>query len=262
MNIFVLIKQVPDTETKIVIDSGKTGIEQSGIKWIMNPYDEFAVQEAIDLKKAEAGSTVTAVRLGSTKETEALRTALAMGCDEAILIETDDIMDSYSTAKALKAAIDKSGKKPDIIFTGKQAIDSDALQVPQILALMLDIPSVTNVMGFEKTSDGVMLKREIEGGVIEVYEVTTSVLAACTKGLNSPKYPTLPGIMKAKRKPITTHKLEELGISSADTKLKYENWRLPEARPAGKKFQPEDDNALPSVSAEVVDLLMNEAKSL
>ena len=119
MNIFVCIKQVPDTETKVIPNSDKSFIETTSIKWIMNPYDEFAVEQALQLKAIHSGSIVTVVRVGGVKSTEALRTAMAMGADEAILVDAPDHLDSFMTAKALKGAIEKSGKSPDIIFTGK-----------------------------------------------------------------------------------------------------------------------------------------------
>lgn len=260
MNIFVCVKQVPDTETKVTPNGDGTFIETSSIKWIMNPYDEFAVEQALLLKAANAGSTVTVVRVGSTQDTEALRTALAMGADEAILVEAEDNLDSYMISKALKGAIEKSGKTPDIIFTGKQAIDDDCLQVPQLLAQMLDIPSVSVVVGFESNDGKVTLKREIEGGAIEVYEVGNPVLVACNKGLNTPRYASLPGIMKAKKKPLQNLSLGDVGVSGDDRRLKYSNFQLPPEKPPGKKFDAMDEAKQAEVVAEVVGLLRNEAK--
>jgi electron transfer flavoprotein beta subunit len=262
MNIFVLVKQVPDTETKVKPNSDGSFIETSSIKWIMNPYDEFAVEQALLVKAANAGSTVTVVRVGGVKDTEALRTAMAMGADEAILVEADDNLDSFATAKALKGAIDKSGKSPDLIFSGKQAIDDDCLQVPQLLATMLELPSVTNVVGFEQSGDELTLKREIEGGALEVYTVNKPVLVACNKGINTPRYASLPGIMKAKRKPLAQHSLSDVGVTEDDKKLKYTNFRLPPEKPPGKKFDATDEGQIQSVVAEVVGLLKNEAKVL
>ena len=202
MNIFVCVKQVPDTETKIVPSADGTFIETSSIKWIMNPYDELAVEQALLVQAANAGSTVTVVRVGSSKDTEALRTAMAMGADDAFFVEAPDNLDSYSIAKALKGAIAKSGKTPDLILTGKQAIDDDCLQVPQILATMMDIHSVTVVVGYEGSASDITVKREIEGGALEVYGVKLPAMIACNKGINTPRYASLPGIMKAKKKPV------------------------------------------------------------
>lgn len=260
MNIFVCIKQVPDTETKVTPNSDGTFIETSSIKWIMNPYDEFAVEQALLLKAANAGSTVTVVRVGGVKDTEALRTALAMGADEAILVEAEDNLDSYMIAKSIKGAIEKSGKSPDVIFTGKQAIDDDCLQVPQIVAQMLGMPSVSVVVGFEENSGTYTLKREVDGGTLEVYEVSSPVLIACNKGLNTPRYASLPGIMKAKKKPLQTLSLGDVGVSTDDRRLKYSEFQLPPEKPPGKKFDAMDDGEQQKVVSEVVGLLRSEAK--
>jgi electron transfer flavoprotein beta subunit len=258
MNIFVLVKQVPDTETKV--QPNGDFIDTSSIKWIMNPYDEFAVEQALLVKAANAGSTVTVVRVGGEKDTEALRTALAMGADEAILVEGADNLDSFVTAKAIKGAIEKSGKTADLVFAGKQAIDDDCLQVPQLVATMLGLPSVSNVVGFEQNGETLTLKREIEGGSLEVYTVNTPVLVACNKGLNTPRYASLPGIMKAKRKPLAKHSLADVGVSDADQKIKYSNFRLPPEKPPGKKFDASDEAQVAEVVKQVIDHLRNEAK--
>jgi electron transfer flavoprotein beta subunit len=260
MNIFVCVKQVPDTETKIVPTSDGSFIETSSIKWIMNPYDEFAVEQALLIKQANSAANVTVVRVGSSKDTEALRTAMAMGADEAILVEAQDNLDSYSIAKALKGAIDKSGKKADLILTGKQAIDDDCLQVPQILAQMLNYPSVAVVVGFELTGTNVTAKREIEGGAIEIYNVPTPCVIACNKGLNTPRYASLPGIMKAKKKPLAQHSLADVGVSDSDRRVKYSGFTLPPEKPAGKKFEATDAAKQNEVVAQVVGLLRTEAK--
>ncbi|MBH47996.1 MAG: electron transfer flavoprotein subunit beta [Halobacteriovorax sp.] len=260
MNIFVCVKQVPDTETKVTPNGDGSFIETSSIKWIMNPYDEFAVEQALQVKAANADSTVTVLRVGGVKDTEALRTALAMGADDAVLVESADNLDSYMIAKALKGAIDKTGKKPDLVFAGKQAIDDDCLQVPQLLAQMLDIPSVSVVVGFEMNGSKLMLKREIEGGSLEVYEVETPVLIAANKGLNTPRYASLPGIMKAKKKPMAQHSLADVGVSDSDRRVKYSQFTLPPEKPAGKKFEAMEEGARAGVVKEVVGLLRNEAK--
>jgi electron transfer flavoprotein beta subunit len=260
MNIFVCVKQVPDTETKVTPNGDGSFIETSSIKWIMNPYDEFAVEQALLVKAANAGSTVTVVRAGSVQSSEALRTALAMGADESILVEAGDNLDSYSTAKALKGAIEKSGKSPDLILTGKQAIDSDCLQVPQLLAQMLDFPSVSVVVGFEMNGTELTLKREIDGGAIEVYGVNAPCVIACNKGLNTPRYASLPGIMKAKKKPLTKLSLSDVGVSDSDQKVKYSNFHLPPEKPPGKQFDAMEDDAIASTVKEVVGLLRSEAK--
>lgn len=260
MNIFVCIKQVPDTETKITPNGDKRFIETSSIKWIMNPYDEFAVEQALLLKAAESGSTVTAIRVGGVKDSEALRTAMAMGVDNAILVEAEDNLDSYMTAKALKGAIEKSGNKPDIVFMGKQAIDDDCLQVPQLLAQMMDVPSVSVVVGFENEGTKFTLKREIEGGSTEVYEVEAPVVVACNKGLNTPRYASLPGIMKARKKPMEQWSLSDVGVSDSDRKVNYSDFQLPPEKALGKQFDATDEGKIKDVVKEVVTLLRDEAK--
>lgn len=260
MNIFVCVKQVPDTETKVIPNGDGSFIETSSIKWIMNPYDEFAVEQALLVKAANAQSTVTVLRVGSTQDTEALRTAMAMGADDSFLVETTENLDSFMTAKALKGAIEKSGKQPDLILTGKQAIDSDALQVPQLLAQMLDLPSVSVVVGFEQNGDTLTVKREVEGGTLEVYEIKGPSVIACNKGINTPRYASLPGIMKAKKKPLTTLSLADVSVSDGDRKVTYSNFQLPPEKPPGKKFEAMDETLVAGVVTEVVGLLRNEAK--
>lgn len=260
MNIFVCVKQVPDTETKITPTADGTFIETSSIKWIMNPYCEFAVEQALLIQASNPGSTVTVLRVGSSKDTEALRTAMAMGADDAFLVEANDNMDSYMIAKALKGAILKSGKTPDVILTGKQAIDDDCLQVPQILATMLNLPSVSVVVGYEGSGTDVSAKREIEGGALEVYGVKLPALIACNKGINTPRYASLPGIMKAKKKPLTTLSLSDAGVLETDKRLKYSAFQLPPEKPAGKKFDASDAAKQAGVVKEVVGLLRTEAK--
>ena len=260
MNIFVCIKQVPDTETKIVPSADGNFIETSSIKWIMNPYDEFAVEQGLLVQAANSGSTVTVVRVGSIKDTEALRTAMAMGADDAFLVEAADNLDSYSIAKALKGAILKSGKIPDLILTGKQAIDDDCLQVPQILATMMELPSVSVVVDYFGNSTEIVVKREVEGGALEVYGVKLPATIACNKGINTPRYASLPGIMKAKKKPLTILSLSDVGVSDSDRRVKYSNFQLPPEKPPGKKFDATDATKQSSVVKEIVGLLRTEAK--
>jgi electron transfer flavoprotein beta subunit len=260
MNIFVCVKQVPDTETKITPTGDGSFIETASIKWIMNPYDEFAVEQALLIKQSNPAANVTVLRVGSVKDTEALRTAMAMGADDAVLVSATDNLDSYSIAKALKGAIEKTGKKPDLILTGKQAIDDDCLQVPQILAEMMNLPSVSVVVGFEMTGPAIKLKREIEGGALEVYELNGPCVVACNKGLNTPRYASLPGIMKAKKKPMTELSLSDVGVTDADRRVKYSQFRLPPEKPPGKKFDAMDTTKQSEVVSQVVGLLRTEAK--
>ncbi|MFZ4712848.1 MAG: electron transfer flavoprotein subunit beta/FixA family protein [Bacteriovoracaceae bacterium] len=259
-NIFVCVKQVPDTETKVTPNGDKTYIETTSIKWIMNPYDEFAVEQALLIKGTSADINVTVVRVGGSKDTEALRTAMAMGADDAILVDSGDNLDSYMIAKALKGAITKSGKTPDLILCGKQAIDDDCLQVPQLLATMLGLPAVSVIVGFEQNGDSIKVKREIEGGALEIYELKAPCLLATNKGINTPRYASLPGIMKAKKKPLTQLSLADVGVAEGDRRVKYSGFSLPPEKPAGKKFDATDSAKQAEVVKNVVGLLRNEAK--
>ncbi|MBF0297528.1 MAG: electron transfer flavoprotein subunit beta/FixA family protein [Oligoflexia bacterium] len=277
MNIFVCIKQVPDTETKIELKSDNTYIETKDIKWIMNPYDEFALEQALLIKDHyKTGINVIAVRVGATNpSTEVLRTALAMGADEAILVDAKENLPPYPTALALKRAIDKSQKPVDLILAGKQSIDYDNFQVPQMLAQMFEFPSISQIVSFNLTkesagskalSDGsffkVELKREIEGGTIEIYNLELPVCCSCNKGLNVPRYPSLPGIMKAKKKNLITYSLQDLDINDNDKRIEYRNFYHPPEKAPGKKYTyPEGDaNKGRVLVEEVFNLLKNEAK--
>ena len=260
MNIFVCVKQVPDTESKVRPNEEGSYIDTMGIKWIMNPYDEFAVEQALLLKAGNPGSTVTVVRVGDAKDTEALRKAMAMGADQAIWVKANDDLDSYATAKALQGAITQSEKSPDMIFCGKQAIDGDCLQVPQLLAQMLGLPSVSVVVHLEQKGEDITVKREIEGGALEIYQLKTPCVIATNKGLNTPRYASLPGIIKAKKKPLQELSLADVGVSDEDSKVKHSNFRVPPQKPQGKQFDGMDESKQASVVSEVVQLLRAEAK--
>ena len=215
--VVVLLKRVPDTEAKILINQEGTGIREDGVKFIINPYDEYAVEEGLRLKEKLGGDTsVTVVCLGPAEATEAIRTALAMGADDAVHVCDPALANAgpFTAAAALAEAI--GGEGFGIIFCGKQAIDDDQAQVHCILADMLDIPQVNAVSSFELSGDGssAALGRRIEGGE-EKWETALPALISCDKGLNEPRYASLPGIMKAKKKEIRTKTLADLGFSEA-----------------------------------------------
>lgn len=255
MNIYVCIKQVPDTETKIKVNPDNTGIDITGIKWIMSPYDEFAVEEALRLKEKNPGSTVTVVSAGPVRVVESLRTALAMGADSAIHVDAPESADNYRTAKALAGALKKE-VKVDILFTGKEAIDDGASQVSQLLAEALEIPYVTVVLNAEYSNTTVKCRREVEGGAIEVVTTTLPALIAAQKGMNEPRYASLPNIMKAKKKEVKALKESDVGVSDSDQKIRYKNFQLPPPKQAGKKLTGE-----PATQAkELARLLHEEAK--
>lgn len=264
MDILVCMKQVPDTETKIVINPEGTGIVTDGIKYVMNPYDEFAVEEALKIKE-KAGGTVTIVSMGPQRATEAIRTGLAMGADKGVHLNDAAFegADSYSTAKALAAAI-----KPlsyDIILMGKQAVDHDNAQVYAALAEMLDLSHVSIVTKLEIADDGksAVAEREVEGGAKEVIQVSLPAVIACQKGLNEPRYASLPGIMKAKKKPIDVVDVAKSGLSADEVgekgaKLKIRKFSMPPEREAGKVLEGEPQE----LAAQVVKLLREEAKAI
>lgn len=257
MNIYACIKQVPDTETKLKLNADQSGIDPTGIKWIMSPYDEFAVEEALRLKEKNAGSTVTVVSAGPARVVETLRTALAMGADVGIHVEIPENSDSNLAAKALAGALKKE-PKVDIVFTGKEAIDDGAAQGSQLIAEYLSIPYVTVVAGAEYTAQGAKLKREVEGGTFEMVEATFPLLIAAQKGLNEPRYASLPNIMKAKKKEVKSFKMSDVGVSESDQKIRYKNYQLPPPKQSGKKLSGD-----PATQAkELVRLLHEEAKAV
>lgn len=255
MNIFVCIKQVPDTETKIKLTGDNSGVDLAGAKWIMSPYDEFAVEEALRLKEKNAGSTVTAVSAGPARVVEALRTALAMGADNAIHVELAEGSDNNQAAKALAGALKKEAKV-DIIYTGKEAIDDGAAQTSQLIAEYFGVPYVTVVAGIEYAGPSIKCKREIEGGAFEMVTAQLPALVAAHKGLNEPRYASLPNIMKAKKKEVKVLKEGDVGVSSADIKIKLKNFQLPPPKQAGKKIAGD----VAAQAKELVRLLHEEAK--
>lgn len=255
MNIYVCIKQVPDTETKIKLTADSSWIDTAGVKWIMSPYDELAVEEALRLKEKNAGSTVTVLSAGPARVVETLRTALAMGADNGIHVELPESADNNMSAKALAGALKKEAKV-DIVFTGKEAIDDGAAQVSQLTSEYFGIPCVTVVAQIEYAAGSVKCKREIEGGAFEMVSAPMPVLIAAQKGLNEPRYASLPNIMKAKKKEVKSLKAADVGVSDADLKVKYKNLQLPPPKQAGKKISGE-----PAAQAkELVRLLHEEAK--
>lgn len=257
MKIFVCIKQVPDTETKIKISADQNGIETAGIKWVLNPYDEYAIEEAVKLRDANPGSQVWVLSAGpKTRVVDSLRTALAMGSDEAIVINAENL-DNYSTAKALAEVIKAEGGAK-IIFTGKLAIDDNSSSVSQMLGEFLNVPHTTVVSKFSFNGENVVVERDIEGGAKEVVQMMTPAVVAANKGLNMPRYASLPGIMKAKKKVIKEVEFSSLNIPATDIKVKYSGFSLPADKPAVKMLS--GDSA--AQVSQLVNLLRDEAKVL
>lgn len=258
MKIFVCLKQVPDTETKIKILPDQSGIDPTGVKWVVNPYDEHAIEEALKFKEKNPTTQIYALTVGpKTRVIESLRTALAMGVDEALVINAPENLDAYTTAKALAQVITAEGPA-HLIFSGKQSIDVNQSSVPQMLAEFLNIPHSTVVSKFEATAENSRIERDIEGGAKEVVEMINPALIAANKGLNMPRYASLPGIMKAKKKIIKEIEFSTLNIGSTEQKVKYIEYSLPAEKPA-VKFLSGDVSAQVS---QLISSLRDEAKVL
>ena len=254
MNIVACVKQVPDTETLIKVKPDGSGIDEAGIKWVMNPYDEFGVEEALKLKE-KFGGDVTIVSVGPARALETIRTALAMGADKGIHINDPALegADAYNIAAALAAAI--KGIPHDIIFCGQRAIDDDSGQVGSVLAEFLGIPQVTFVTKLDVEGASIKVVRPIEGAQLLIESSLPCVVTA-QKGLNEPRYASLPGIMKAKKKPVDVKDAAGLGITVAP-KAKIAKTLPPPARPPGKIICGEE----PAEKArELAKLLREEAK--
>ena len=262
MNIVVLVKQVPDTEAKIELKPGTTSIVTDTITYIVNPYDEYAVEEALRIKEKFGEGEVTVVGMGPEKATEALRTCLAMGADKAVHLRDDtfDGSDSYATALALSKALD--GLTYNLVLCGKQAVDDDNAAVGIELAELLGIPHVAVVTKIEISDDGTkaVCHREIEGAS-EVVETSLPAVITAHKGLNEPRYASLKGIMTAKRKPIDVKDAASLGLSAEQvgaqgSKTKVVNMAPPPPRPEGRIVPGDPAEA----AREVIKLLREEAK--
>ena len=223
MKIAVCLKQVPDTETKLRLQADRQGIETSGIKWVVNPYDEFAIEEALQQASTHSAS-VTAISLGPDRAKEALRTALAMGAHDALLLQSDQELDSHTTARALASVL----KDFDLIFMGRLSIDNNEASVPQQVAEHLGHPHATVVSKFELQDRNCRLVREGEGH--ETYTVTLPAVIAVNKGINTPRYATLPGIMKAKKKPLHVN-TEAVAQALNGVSMRYVDYQLPPERP-------------------------------
>ena len=256
MKVFVCLKQVPDTETKIKILPDASGIDTAGIKWVMNPYDEFAVEEAVKFKEKNPAAQVWAVTSGpKSRAVEVLRTALAMGADEAIVINSPEGLDALSTAQALAKIIQAEGGA-HLVLSGKIAIDNSQSSVPQMVAEFLNIPHATVVSKFEATLESFTVERDSDGGAKETVQLMSPALIAANKGLNLPRYASLPGIMKAKKKVIKEVEFSSLGIAATEQKVKYGGFALPKDKASVKLIS---GDAASQVS-QLVAALRNESK--
>jgi electron transfer flavoprotein beta subunit len=249
LDVIVCIKRVPDTETRIRIGEGGTTIDPAGVKFIMSPYDEFAVEAALRTKEAAGSGEVALVSLGDDASQETLRAGLAMGADKATLLVGESSMDGLATAKALAEELE--GADAPLVLFGVKAADGDQQQVGTMTATLLGHPCVTGVSSFEVTDGKVVCQREVEGGV-EVAEVQLPAVITVTKGAFEPRYASLKGIMAAKRKP-----LEQKDASSSPGRVIVTQLEHPPERAAGK-IVGEGPDAVP----ELVRLLREEANAL
>ena len=246
MKILVLVNHVPDTETKVKVSSDGKTIDPAGVNFMLSPYDEYAVEEGLRMREKFSGEVV-ALSLGGDVHKETLRKALAMGCDRGVLLKDTSARDSYSVARSIADYAKEYA--PDLILCGKQSIDYDDAQVGGLVAEMLGMPSVSVVVKLELQGGAVVAEREIEGGR-EIVRTRLPAVITAQKGLNQPRYPSLKGIMDAKRKPI-----EERSASSVEPKVEVVAFRKPAPKAAGKIVGTDA-----AAVGELVRLLHEEAK--
>lgn len=247
MKVLVAVKRVVDYNVKVRVKADGSDVDIDNVKMAMNPFDEIAVEEAVRLKEAGKVSEIIAVSLGSKKCEETLRTALAMGADRAIHVETDHQLEPLAVAKALKKVAEK--ENPQLLFLGKQAIDNDANQTAQMLAALLNVPQATFAFNIDVSDSEVTVKREIDGGE-ETVALTFPAVISTDLRLNEPRFVKLPNIMAAKKKPLEKINPEDLGIDIMP-RLQVLKVSEPKIRQAGVKL---------ADVTELVDKLRNEAK--
>jgi electron transfer flavoprotein beta subunit len=247
MKVLVPVKRVVDYNVKIRVKSDQSGVELAGVKMAMNPFDEIAIEEAVRLKEKGVATEIVAISIGVTQSQETIRTALAMGADRGILVETDVSPEPLAVAKMLKAIAEK--EQPQIIILGKQAIDDDMNATGQMLAALLGWAQGTFASKITVEGESVLVTREVDGG-LETVALKLPAIVTADLRLNEPRYASLPNIMKARKKPIETIKPADLGVDPAPrlTTLKVVE---PPKRQAGKKV---------GSVAELVEKLRNEAK--
>lgn len=247
MKIFVPIKRVPDYQAKIKVKADGSGIETDGIKWIVNPFDEIAVEEALRLKESGKATEVVVASIGPDDTTTQLRYAMAMGADRGVLVKYAGAIDSDLASKILAAVFKR--EQFGLVIMGKQAIDSDAGQTPQLLAHRLGIPHASFASKVVIEGTGVQVTREVDGGLEAVSLMAPCVISTDLR-LNEPRYAPLPGIMKAKKKPLEELTIEQLGVP-AQVAVKTVRMSPPAKRQGGRKVE----NA-----AALIIALQNEAK--
>ena len=257
MKIAVCVKSVPDTETKIAIAADKKNIDLNGVRFITSPFDEYAIEEALKLKEKNGGDT-TVISVGGKEVTDVLRDSLARGIDSAIHVDDPDLtwLDPLSTAKVLAAAIKDGGY--DVVLCGQQGVGGDNSQVPSILAELLDMPQVNLCVKLEVEGAKFKAEREIEGAH-EFVEGTLPVVISAQKGLNEPRYPSIKGVMAARRKEIAVKNAEALGIKGQvggdNRKVAIKEMHMPPDRGQGRRLEGDVDAQVKAL----VDLLHKEA---
>lgn len=247
MKILVTVKRVPDPETVIKIAPDGTGIVTDNVKWVVNPFDEIAIEEALRIKEKAGGADVVLVSIGQKAAQEQLRTGLAMGADRAILVVSEQALEPLAVARVLAKIVD--GEKPDLVLMGKQAIDDDSNAVGQMLAELLGLPQATFASKVELDGKSAKVTREVDGG-LETLGVPLPAIVTADLRLNEPRYASLPGIMKARKKELKEIPLADLGVDAAP-KTKVVKLETPPKRSGGRKVG--------SVQ-ELVQVLHNEAK--
>ena len=259
MKILVAIKQVPDTATQMKVAAGGKAIDTAGITWIVSPYDEYAVEEALRIKEKRGQGEVVAVSLGPDRVKEALRSCLAMGCDRAIHLNDPawNDADTLATAKALAAVIKQEA--PQLVLCGRQAIDDDMGAVTAQLAELLGWPCAYWVMEEAADAEGKTIRagRQAEGG-LEVFDLPLPAVLAAQKGLNEPRYPTLKGIMGAKKKEIRDVKAADLGLAAEPAQLVVLGLEALPPRPPGRIIEGD----IPTAVKELVRALREDAKAI
>jgi electron transfer flavoprotein beta subunit len=256
MQIYVCLKQVPDTAENISI-VGKAAYDKS-VKSVINPYDEYGVEEALQIIKAKGEGEVVVVTVGSASAVDSIRSALAVGAHRGILVKSDkQFIDSRTISLTLKKVIEQDGQA-DLIFSGKQSVDSEGMQTHYRLAAAMGLPVVSDVVDMKIDGDKALVKREIEGGTKEVFEIAMPCIIGATKGLNEPRYPKLPDILKARKKEIKEIDMESLGIEVTAPQTE-----LLELQPTPERGQAKMlDGSPQEMAEELVKLLRTEAKVL
>jgi len=236
MKILVPVKRVIDYNVKPRVKADGTGVDLANVKMSMNPFDEIAVEEAIRIKEAGKAEEIIVVSVGPAKAQETLRTALAMGADRAILVESDDEVEPLAVAKILKAIADE--EQPQVVLLGKQSISDDSNQTGQMLAALMDRPQGTFANAIEVDGDSVTVKREVDGG-LETVKLSLPAIVTTDLRLNEPRYASLPNIMKAKKKPLDTKTPGDYGVDTAP-RLTTKHVAEPPVRQAGDKVEDVD----------------------